>query len=112
MLRGGGGADTFLFEALADSGKKAGKRDLIEDFKSGQGDVIDLHLIDANSKKAGDQAFSFIRGQDFHEKAGELRFEKKNGDTLLYGDVNGDGKADFSIEFAQALNLKAADFIL
>ena len=62
MLIGGAGADTlsgeagndiFLFAALADT--TVGLPDLILDFAPG--DRIDLHLIDANTALAGDQAF-------------------------------------------------------
>ena len=42
----------------------------------------------------------------------ELRFEAKGGDTLVFGDVNGDGKADFSIRFDDALVFVKGDFIL
>ena len=37
---------------------------------------------------------------------------KKAGDTYLLGDVNGDGKADFSIRFDASLGFLKADFIL
>lgn len=111
-LIGGTGADTFVFTGLQDSGKTASTRDVIDDFKRSQGDEIDLSAIDANTKNGGNQAFKFIGSQDFHDKAGELRFEKQGGDTFVYGDVNGDGEADFSIEFDGAMNLKAGDFAL
>ena len=41
-----------------------------------------------------------------------MRFEAKGGDTLVFGDVNGDGKADFSIRFDDALVFVKGDFIL
>jgi Ca2+-binding RTX toxin-like protein len=57
-LAGGAGADRFVFTALSDSTVAAPDR--ITDFSHAQGDRIDLHLIDANTTVAGDQAFSFI----------------------------------------------------
>jgi Ca2+-binding RTX toxin-like protein len=52
-LSGGAGSDRFLFAALADT--IPGLPDLILDFAPG--DRIDLHLIDADTATAGDQAF-------------------------------------------------------
>lgn len=96
-LTGGAGHDTFRFTALSDSAR-GGSRDHILDFNQNALDTlnydqIDLSLIDANTKLAGDQAFDYIGGAAFDKVAGQLRFE--NG--VLAGDVNGDGRADFEI---------------
>lgn len=109
-LYGNTGADTFLFKAVADSRK--GAFDTIFDFNGKQDDLINLSAIDANTKKAGDQAFTFIGSQDFHHKAGELHFEKIKSDTVIEGDVNGDGKADFTLHLHDVMNLKADYFAL
>ena len=111
-LVGGAGADTFVFSAQKDSTVAAAGRDTIRDFSRAQGDEIDLRDIDANSKAGGNQAFRFIGSDDFHDKAGELRFERKGGDTLVFGDINGDGKADFSILVDANIAFKAGDFLL
>jgi hypothetical protein len=81
---------------------------VIEDFSRAQGDDIDLSGIDANAKVSGNQAFSFIGGQDFSGKAGQLQY--KNG--IVAGDINGDKVADFHIEIANNHALSANDFIL
>lgn len=112
QLFGGAGADMFIFTARSHSTVNANGRDKIYDFSHKEKDKIDLHSIDANTKAGGNQKFKFIGDDDFHKKAGELRYEKKGGDTLIHGDVNGDGKADFSIALEQYVNLKASDFIL
>lgn len=111
-LYGGSGADTFVFNSTKDSTVAASGRDKIYDFSRSQGDKIDLKAIDANSKSAGNQTFKFIGDDDFHKKAGELRYEKKSGDTYVHGDVNGDGKADFSIVLDLSLSMSKGDFIL
>ena len=108
-LFGGVGKDMFVFSSAADS--TAAARDKIFDFSQAQGDRIDLRGVDANSLATDDQAFSFIAGSAFHKTAGELRFEVKAGDTIVEGDVNGDGAADFSFVLDTVVNLKASDFL-
>lgn len=104
-LTGGLGFDTFIFVAIGDSPFTG--RDTITDFLS-LTDKIDLKLIDANTKVAGDQAFSYIGSAAFTNKAGQLNFK----DGLVAGDVNGDGIADFQISVRGLAILAAGDFIL
>jgi Ca2+-binding RTX toxin-like protein len=111
-LWGGKGADTFVFKSTKDSGVTAKTRDTIYDFSAAEGDKIDLKALDANTRKGGDQAFKFIAKQAFHKKAGELRFEKMSGGVLVQGDVNGDGKADFSIAVKGLSSLTKGYFTL
>ena len=110
QLYGGAGKDMFVFNSAADS--KTTAMDKIFDFSHADGDRIDLHAIDANGVMANDQAFSFIGNSAFHNKAGELRFEQKSGDTLIHGDINGDGKADFTIALDTLVSLTSSDFLL
>ena len=60
-------SDTFVF-ATGDSGATGATRDIITDFTdhgsasapfAAGADTIDLHLMDANTALAGDQAFAF-----------------------------------------------------
>ena len=98
ILTGGGDDnDTFIFTKLSDSGTDASTRDVITDFVGGGQDLIDLSAIDANGALAGDPAFSFIGRAYFSHTEGELRETFSGGNAILSGDVNGDGKADFSI---------------
>ncbi|MBD9374010.1 hypothetical protein IB238_15415 [Rhizobium sp. ARZ01] len=111
-LSGGTGKDTFVFKGIKDSTVDSLGRDVIKDFSRVAGDRIDLKSIDSSIKAGGDQAFKFIGTQAFHKTAGELRYEIKSGDTYVSGDINGDGKADFSIVLDLSLAMKATDFIL
>lgn len=107
ILKGGGGGDTFVFETVA-----AAKGDKILDFSQGA-DKISLSAIDANGSGAGSASFKFIGTAAFHDIAGELRYLKKDGDTLIQGDTNGDGTADFTLTIDNVLvTLKGTDFIL
>lgn len=111
-LTGGTDADTFVYTSVKDSTKKSKGQDTIFDFSRAEGDKIDLSAIDANTKASGNQDFNFIRGKDFTDKAGQLRFEKSEDATYVYGDTNGDRKADFVIHFDDTIAFKGADFIL
>ncbi|MGQ3275106.1 MAG: protease, partial [Shinella sp.] len=101
------GADTFVFES-----KTAAHGDKILDFSQTEKDKIDVSDIDANSTVSGNQAFTFIGTAAFGDKAGQLRYELKSGDTIIQGDINGDGVRDFSIILDASVNLKLGDFIL
>jgi Ca2+-binding RTX toxin-like protein len=111
-LYGGSGADTFVFLSVKDSTVASTGRDTIYDFSQKSKDKIDLKAIDADTTLAKDQAFAFIGNKAFSKDAGELRYEKKGGDSYIHGDVNGDGKADFSILVDASITFTKADFIL
>ena len=109
VLIGGAGADSFLFTDLADS--RLGKADLIDDFSHEAGDRIDLTGIDADTGLDGDQAF-FLGGSVFTLAAGELiQSVNGDGDTVLRGDVNGDGLADFELLLTGGPVLTGGDFL-
>lgn len=112
FMVGGAGRDVFDFNHPGESGKTASARDRIADFGRGQDD-IDLRTIDASAKVHGNQNFKFIGKSVFHKVAGELHFRYEGGSkTIVEGDVNGDGRADFQIELAGHKTLTAGDFIL
>ena len=108
-LTGGADADLFVFRNAAES--KSANVDTILDFNRSQKDKIDLSQIDANSKTAGSQDFSFIGAKSFTGKAGELRYEKHASDSYVYGDLNGDKKIDFAIHFDDPLAFSKGDFL-
>ena len=108
-LTGGAGKDKFQFLAVSESSADA--FDHITDFA--KGDLIDLSKIDANSNTAKNDTFKLIGDDAFSSVAGQLRFEKHDGYTLVQGDTNGDGIADFAISLDGYLAaMKTSDFIL
>jgi Ca2+-binding RTX toxin-like protein len=109
ILRGGPGADTFDFNKTAET-TVGGQRDRIADFARGE-DVIDLSSIDADSGLAGNQAFAFIGASAF-SAVGQLRVTTTSGNTIVAGDTDGDGNADFEILVLGVTGLTAGDFVL
>jgi Ca2+-binding RTX toxin-like protein len=105
---GGAADDTFVYLSVIETGTAKTTRDVIHDFQGANavgGDVIDLSAIDADTKTTGDQAFDLIGGNtSFTGAAGDLRWVHQDGITLIQGDVNGDMKADFSIEVVGIVN--------
>jgi Ca2+-binding RTX toxin-like protein len=94
-LTGGADQDVFIFTKISEiSG------DRITDFQHGVDD-IDLRAF----MKGGE----FIGGQAFGGEGDQVRYVKASG--LLQGDVNGDGKADWSLTIVNKAALSAADFI-
>lgn len=108
-LTGGGGADVFLFRSANDAGSGK-RRDVIQDFNNGAGDLIDLSGIDAVQGRIGDQAFAFSTSQSLSGAVGELVFNTKLG--LLRGDTDGDGAANFEIRVGGLLSLSADHILL
>lgn len=112
LLTGGLGADHFIFESRLDSGTTAAGRDVITDFSRAQGDRINLSQIDANLRLTGDQSFKFIGAAGFSGSGGELRYQHSSGATLVFADLDGDGRADFSTELSRQISLIGQDFLL
>ena len=106
-LTGGGGSDRFRFEKELDSGTGRKARDVINDFVSGT-DLIDLSPMDARTKTAKDDKFTYIGDQKFSDRAGELRLD----DSILSGDTDGNGRADFEIFLANDIDVLRDALIL
>lgn len=104
-MTGGGDADDsdhFVFFHASDSGTGAGQRDVITDFRSGT-DRIDLSRLNG---------LDYIAVQDFSNQAGELRYQRDAGNTIIQADLNGDGIADFEILLETGTALSETDFLL
>lgn len=109
MLTGGAGYDHFVFDHSAFS--TSTEFDEIMDFQRGV-DKIDLSAIDAISRTSTNDAFRYIGTKGFSGKGGEIKTVAYNKGTLVMGDVNGDGVADFSILVHNQTKLAAGDFVL
>jgi hypothetical protein len=110
-LSGNGGSDTFLYLSVKDSGNTKATRDTITDFSAG--DKIDLSAFDADTTKAGVDHFTFLTTVNAaFTAAGQLRFIFDGTNTIVQGDVNGDGRADIAIALVGSHTLTAGDFTL
>ncbi|MGH6769134.1 MAG: CHRD domain-containing protein [Xanthobacteraceae bacterium] len=109
VMTGGAGADDFDINSIAES-RVGSSRDVLNAFQRGLDDV-DVRTVDAKTGVAGNQAFTFIGTQDFHDVKGELRYRDLGSTCIVQGDVNGDGRADFEI-LVKAAALARGDFLL
>ncbi|PPK37740.1 hypothetical protein CD175_15880 [Pseudomonas laurylsulfatiphila] len=107
QLNGSLGADRFDFDALSEMGLGA-LRDVIGDFKTSEGDKIDLSTLDANVATAVNEAFSFIGANAFSSNAtGQIRF----AGGILSGSTDADTAAEFEISLVGVATLVSADII-
>ena len=97
-LTGGTGADTFYFLSDSDTGITAATRDIVTDFESGV-DVLKLSHFDGKASVVGVQKYTYIGDGAFTNVEGQLHIRSEGGNTFLEGDRNGDGAADFQIQF-------------
>lgn len=111
-LQGDAGNDVFDFNFASESIVGV-TTDIVLDFVKGQ-DKVDFNTIDANQGLAGDQNFAFIGAGAFTNVAGQLRYDDTIGDgyTHIFGDINGDGVADFEVRLQGSYTLASTDFVL
>lgn len=111
-LSGGGGADRFIFGNLKASGPTATTQDSVLDFSKSEGDKIDLSGLHAPGG-----AFHFIgTNVEFNSNdPGQVRAYWTGTGQIVELDVDGDKKADFSIELVDVNHnntLASSDFFL
>jgi Ca2+-binding RTX toxin-like protein len=104
-LTGGVGGDRFIYLLKTDS--VPSDPDTVLDFKSAEGDRIDLAGVDAIQATSPNNAFTFIGSQVFHGKAGELRFSG----GILAGDTDGNKVADISVKLHVTGSFGAAQIV-
>jgi serralysin len=105
-LKGGGGADFFVFSSTAQSGPS--DYDRITDFRAGT-DTLNLSALDANSALAGNQAFASLGGS---AKSYAVWSVKSGTSLLVYGDVTGDKIADFAVLLSNTGSIALSDIML
>ncbi|KAA0577836.1 calcium-binding protein [Azospirillum sp. B21] len=128
LMDGGAGADVFSIRNLNES--TLATPDVIIAFNGAvvaeealqglasyatigaEGDRIDVSEIDAITGATANDAFTFVGTAGF-TAAGQLRYQASGTVTLIEGEVNGDGAADFRIQVNIAnYSFSAFDFVL
>jgi Ca2+-binding RTX toxin-like protein len=111
VLFGGAGdglRDTFIFASWRDTARGGLTRDVIADFRRGE-DRLDLHAIDANSHRAGNQGFVF---SGTAPRAYAAWWVSGGNAVYLCADVSGDGRADLELRLNGLTRLSASDIWL
>lgn len=93
FLEGDAGDDVFVYRQVLNSTRE--HPDFINFLDAG--DQIDLSRMDADKTQGGLQHFTLVAAFDGH--AGELTlvYRPGRGETVLSGDIDGDGTADFRV---------------
>lgn len=115
-LRGGGDDDTLygnLGADVFDFNEITQYADRIKDFSHTDGDVIDLHNLDAKISQLGNQDFVFIGNSDF-TAAGQVRYEYSDYDSVgsLMGNIDADKSSELYISISGVKFLTVADLVL
>ncbi|TAN67308.1 MAG: hypothetical protein EPN17_11395 [Methylobacter sp.] len=106
-ITSGAGADKIQYAAITASGLGVGLRDVITDFDTGSGDVIDLYQV-------SDTPLNYLGMTAFDGTHDAVRFsiDVANKQTIIQLDLNGDKTADMEIELIGVKILSANDFLL
>jgi len=105
-LIGGAGGDNFIYNAVTDSGPAAAQRDIINGFDvpgAGAGDLLNLTAIDAITGGADDPfVFLGVIQNPFPPAtaAGSLWLRNEAGETVVYGNIDGDNAPEIAIRIA------------
>ena len=105
-LTGGAGADVFDFNLVTDSALTVKTCDVITDFSAGDGDLLDLRDIDANTmaRQAGVQHFTgLIEAGAVFTTPGQLRFDAATG--LFTANTDTDRDAEFALKLVGVTSL-------
>jgi Ca2+-binding RTX toxin-like protein len=112
IMVGGGNDDIFVFNVASESAV-GGQRDRINDFVQGA-DLVDVESIDAMTGGADDD-FVLIDSAALSGSGtqGELRYFQLAGpgQTIVEGDIDGNGTVDFQIAFVGLFNFNSGDFL-
>ena len=81
-------------------------------------ELLHRHEVDGGSREArcidlcGVGDLMFIGTDAFGNVAGEVRYEQVDGNTIIYGDTDGDGTANFQLKINLSVALIEEDFVL
>ncbi len=109
LVYGMAGANTFVYTAVGDA-PTGGTLDTIADFVEAS-NVLDLSAIKTTGASPGAD-LTFVGTDAFSNKAGEVHQRTSGADTIVEGDTDGNGTADFQILLTGSHTLSAANVIV
>jgi Ca2+-binding RTX toxin-like protein len=98
-LRGKGGGDVFLWSSIDETGLSDIDADIIMDYSSAQGDLLQFTDIDADEAVAGNQDFTFIGNAAF-TAPGQINWFSNGTDTFIQLNTNADLTVDGIIQLS------------
>jgi serralysin len=111
-MTGGDGADTFFFNFQEESPAGFFTRDVIQDFRHAQGDVLNLHEFDANTDSPGFDSFEFLGKDGSFDAPGQIRYVFENNTTVVQINTAGGDVPEMEIQLQGNIDLVASDFLL
>ena len=112
-MTGGDGADRFAFDVAQESPAGFFVRDVIQDFRHAQGDVLDLSFIDANPVDQLNDSFEFLgKGGSSFDAPGQIQFVFENNTTVVQINMVGNDTPEMEIQLQGQIDLVASDFLL
>jgi Ca2+-binding RTX toxin-like protein len=98
-LRGKGGGDVFLWSSVDETGLSDIDADIVMDYSSAQGDLLQFTDIDADETVAGNQDFTFIGNAAF-TAPGQINWFSNGTDTFIQLNTNADLTVDGIIQLS------------
>jgi Ca2+-binding RTX toxin-like protein len=114
-MTGGDGTDTFSYASFARANESPTGffvRDVINDFSHAQGDVIDLHLLDASPSNPAIDAFEFLGKGPTIDAPGQIEYVFENNTTVVRINTEGSNAPEMEIQLQGTIDLVASDFLL
>ncbi len=112
IMAAGEGVDSFVFAPGHTGGMTLATADVIQKFHANPSNTIDLSAFDALLPAGGPAHLSFIGTAAFDHQPGEVRYAVTTTGVRVFGDVNGDGLADFTLTLTKLTSIAAQDFVL
>ena len=112
VIIAGTGVESFVFSPGHTGGMTLAKADIINRFHANPANTIDLSAFDALLPAGSSGHLTFIGNAAFDGGAGELRYSATTAGVRLFGDINGDTVADFTLTLPKLSTISASDFIL
>ena len=103
LILGGAGVDIIRLTAAGDSTVSYAGRDWWSNWSQAPGDRIDVSAMQVGQALIGIATFSNV--------AGQIRYQPLGYYSTVFGDLNGDGSADWAVEIGGVAVLTSADFI-